>query len=182
MCNERYIGKEPSAGVIAVFESAERAEEALARLERAGFDLSRLSLIGKEEPSAGQPVGIAVAGAHAQVWGPRGTLWRRLADAPAAMALAWVPFIGYIVAIGPAACVLAGPHREGKVVPPASALARMLTLAGISLAQVAAYETAVRGGQILLLVHGTVAYAARARHLLEAAVSLSGCGVRADQS
>lgn len=163
-----------AAGIVAVFESAERAQQALERLERAGFDLSRLSLIGKEEPSAGQPAGIAIAGAHARVWGPRGALWSRLADAPAAMALAWVPFIGYIVAIGPAACVLAGRHSEAKTVPPASALARMLTVAGMSPGQLATYEAAVRGGQILLLVHGTAAYGARARHLLETARSVSG--------
>jgi hypothetical protein len=163
-----------AAGIVAVFESAERAEEALARLERSGFDFSKLSLIGKEEPSAGHPVGIAVAGAQARVWGPRGALWRHLAETPAAMALAWVPFIGYVVSVGPAAAVLVGGQWEARGAPPASALSRMLNLAGISPGQVATYEAAVRSGQILLLVHGTAAYAARARHLLETAASISG--------
>jgi hypothetical protein len=162
------------AGLVAVFESAERAEEAIGRLERAGFDLSRLSAIGKEEPSAAQAVGMAVAGAHARVWGPRGRLWASLAETPAAMALAWVPFIGYVVAVGPAASVLAGGQWQAKAAPPASALARMLTLAGMSPGQVLTYEAAVRGGEILLLMHGSAANAARARHVLETALSMNG--------
>lgn len=163
-----------SAGLVAVFESAERAEEAVGRLKRAGFDLSRLSIVGKEEPSAVQPLGIAVAGAHARVWGPRGKLWASLAETPAAMALAWVPFIGYVVAVGPAASVLVGGQWQAKAAPPASALARMLTLAGMSPGQVLTYETAVRRGQILLLMHGTAAHTARARHVLETALSING--------
>lgn len=160
------------AGMIAVFESAVRAEEAIGRLERAGFDLAKLSLIGKEEPSAACSMGIAVAGSHARVWGPRAALWARLADAPAATALAWVPHVGYLVAVGPIACVLVGGDWKARA--PASALERMLTLAGLSPGEVLTYEAAVRGGQILLLMHGTAAYAARARHALEGAVSISG--------
>lgn len=162
------------AGLVAVFESAASAEDAVARLERSGFDLSRLSLIGKEEPSAAHPVGIAVAGAHARIWGPRSKLWNALADSPAAMALAWVPFIGYVAAVGPVAFGLMGADWQMRAHPPASALARMLTIAGLSPGELATYEAAVRGGQILLLMHGTAAHAARARHVLANALSIHG--------
>lgn len=161
------------AAMVAVFESPERAQEAIQRLERAGFDLTRLSLIGKEEPSATHPVGIAIAGTHARVWGPRGSLWNSLAEAPAATAFAWVPFIGYIVAVGPVACVLVGSHWAAKSEAAPSALARMLTMAGMSPGQVLTYEAAVRGGQILLLMHGAAAHAARARQFLQSAASLT---------
>lgn len=161
------------SAMVAVFESAERAEEALTRLEKAGFDLSKLSLIGREEPAAAHPVGMAAAGAHVRVWGQRGPLWNGLAEAAAAIALAWVPLVGFVVAVGPAAYALAGARRQSQPGPQASALERMLTLAGMSPGQVATYEAAVRGGQILLLVHGNAAFAARARHLLGSALSLS---------
>jgi len=174
-----YARKEPGlaspwgAGVIRVFESAERVQEAIDKLERGGFDTSKLSVIGKEEPSAARQMGIAVAGAQARMWGQRDALWNRQAKAQAAMALAWVPFIGYVVAVGPLARVLVGGHWQAQADSRISVLARMLTLAGVSPAEVRTYEAAVRGGQILLLVHGGSADAAKARHLLNGPASLS---------
>lgn len=158
------------AGMVGIFESAERAEKAIDKLEQAGFDLAKLSVIGKESPTALHQMGMAVAGKHARAWGERGTLWNRLTDAPAALALTWVPFIGYVVAIGPVASVLVGGHARAH----GSALVRMLTLAGMSPGEVSTYEAAVRGGQILLLVQTGAGDAARARHLLKDVTDLRG--------
>lgn len=163
-----------AAAMIRVFESADHAAAAIGNLERSGFDISKLSLIGKEEPSAAHQLGIAVAGAHATVWGQRAALWNRLAETPAAMALAWVPFIGYVVAVGPAACVLAGSQWHAQAGAQGSPLVRMLRLAGMSPGELRTYEAAVRGGQVLLLVHGTGAEVTRARRLLGSAMPLSG--------
>lgn len=68
--------------MISVFESADRAQEAIGKIERGGFDMSKLSIIGKEEPSAAHQLGFAVAGAHASAWGQHSALWNRLAEAP----------------------------------------------------------------------------------------------------
>lgn len=161
-----------AAAMVCVFESAERAEDAIDRLERGGFDAAKLSLIAKESPSALHQVGLAVAGAQARVWGEHAALWRRLSVA-AATALVWVPLIGYIVAVGPVALVLITcewtAHAQGG--SPASALGRMLVLAGMSPGEVRTFEAAVRGGQILLLLHAGAAEAARARQLLSKAAA-----------
>lgn len=161
------------AVMVRVFESADRAQEAIDKLVSGGFDTSRLSIIGKEDPSDAHQLGVAAAGVHAKAWGRRSALWNRLAEDPAAMALAWVPFIGHVVAVGPVACVLVGNQWEAQANPRTSVLARMLTLAGLSTGEVRTYEAAVRGGQILLLVHGAAKHAIRARRLLNGAVSLS---------
>ncbi|HEX4928316.1 MAG TPA: hypothetical protein VFV74_09970 [Burkholderiales bacterium] len=154
------------AGVVSVFESTAHATRAIERLERGGFDMSKVSVIGKEAPSAVHQMGIAVAGAQARVWGLHSVLWDRLAQAPAAMALTWVPRIGYVMAVGPAACVLLGSRWQAQA-PHASALERMLTLSGMSPGETRTYEDAVLGGQLLLLVHGGSVAAARARQLLK---------------
>ena len=157
------------AAMVSVFESADRAREAIGRLERGGFDTSKLSVIGKEEPSGANQLGIAVAGVHARAWGRHGALWNCLIQSPA-IALAWVPFIGHVIAVGPAALVLIGSNWEALANPRTSALQRMLTLVGMSIGAVQTYEAAVRGGQILLLVHGGARDAARARQLLNGTV------------
>lgn len=153
-----------------VFESAERAGDAIERLERGGFDTAKLSLIAREAPSTLHQVGLAVAGAQARVWGEHAPLWRRLSDA-AAMALVWVPFIGYIVAVGSLALVLIADEWRAQGGSPASALERMLTLAGMSPGEVRTYEAAVRGGQILLLLQARAAEAAHARQLVSKAAA-----------
>lgn len=142
--------------------------EAIDALERAAFDLARVSVIGKDEPAPGREVGVALAGAHAKLWGQRAAFWNRFAETPAALALAWVPFIGHVVAVGPAASVLVGAQWRGDGGSSRnSALAKVLTLAGMSPGEVRTYEAAVRGGQILLLVHGAARDLARVRQLLD---------------
>ena len=173
---EVRAGNPWSAGVVSVFESTEQAQAALAKLERGGFDLSKVSVIGKEEPSAVHQMGVAVAGAQSRVWGQHSALWARLAETPVATALAWVPFIGYVVAVGPVACVLVGSRHQGPGAPPTSALERMLALAGIPQAEMRSYESALRGGQLLMLVHGGATDAARARQLMKSAPALSEGG------
>lgn len=165
-----------SAGVVSVFESTGEAQAALEKLERGGFDLSKVSVIGKEEPSAVHQMGVAVAGAQARVWGQHSALWERLAETPVATALAWVPFIGYVVAVGPAACVLVGSRHPGPGAPQTSALEKMLALAGMSPGEMRTYESALRAGQVLLLVHGGATEAARARQLMKSTLSLNPGG------
>ena len=167
--NESSAAAPRVAGLVRVFESTAQAQAAIARLEQGGFDIAKASLIAREEPSALHQVGMAVAGARATVWGRHAALWRRLCENPAALALAWVPFIGYVMAVGPAALVLIGARWQSA--PQASPLARMLQFAGMSPGERRTYEAAVRGGQILLIVHGAGAEVARARQLLSAALA-----------
>jgi hypothetical protein len=120
-----------AAATIRVFDSAEKAAQAIGKLDEAGFDTSKLSIIGREEPSETHELGIALAGEQATLWGRRSGLWQGHGDSPGAVALAWVPFIGHVVAVGPAASTLVGAHRRG-LVRDNTALARMLSVAGTS--------------------------------------------------
>lgn len=159
------------AAILAVFESAVRAEGTVDELHRAGFNTSSLSVIGKDEFTAAHQLGFAAAGAQMRFWGRRGALWTRLCSDPPGVAIAWVPFVGHVVAVGPVACVLVGNRWEESFGPGATALSKMLTLAGMSAGEAQSYEAAVRGGQILLLMHGVVKDVARARGLLHSTVA-----------
>lgn len=127
------------ARVLAVFATAERAEEAVKDLRRAGFDATRLSVIGKGDDS----------------------FWTRLGAALTGVAVLSVPRIGHVVAVGP---IIAPP--TGKAAR--HTLTAMLMRAGISAGAARTYEAAVRGGQIVVLVHGAAKDVLRARGLLRA--------------
>jgi hypothetical protein len=159
---------------VGIFESPERAQAALARLRSSGFDTSKLSVIGKEEPSEAHQLGLAVVGEQRRAWGRRSELWNQVERSPAAMALAWVPFIGHIVAVGPVAAALAGRQFWAAVNARGTALERMLTLCGMSSGEVHGHEAAVRRGQILLLLHGGEKDTARARVLLHVRGAIVG--------
>lgn len=132
------------AHVLAVFESAERAEGAVNDLRRAGLDPGRLSVIGKDENSFARRLGAALAG----------------------LAVLSVPQLGNVLALGPIAA------------RPAANLAAMLMRVGISAGAARTYESAVRGGQIVVLVHGSAKDVLKARGLLRdyiCNVSAMGC-------
>jgi hypothetical protein len=139
------------ARVLAVFGSAERAEAAVNCLRGAGFEFGRLSVIGKDD-------GTFCAG--------RFPFWTRLGPALAGVAVVSVARVGPVVALGP---IVRRASTNDVRNPPSgrfSALAAMLMRAGISAGAARTYEAAVRGGQIVVLVHGTAKDALKARSLL----------------
>lgn len=137
-----------AAGVLAVFESAERAEEAVNHLQRAGFDLRRLSIIGRQERETG--------------------LCSRLGALLSRVAIVSAVFAGQVVALGP----LAGRSEPSSYGGQASPLTVMLTRAGISPGAARTYEAAVRGGQIVVLVHGGAKELLKARRVLSGGAAL----------
>lgn len=158
-----------SAAVLAVFESAERAERAAVELQRSSFGASRLSAIGKEDFTDASQLGFAAAGGQLRFWGRRSRLWQRLCGSPPAAALVWVPYVGNVVAVGPVAGALSGDAWQRARGDRSSVLTTLLRLAGLSAGEIRTYEAAIRGGQIVLLVHGPAKDVARARRLLESA-------------
>jgi hypothetical protein len=132
-----------SARVLAVFESAARAEGAVNDLRRGGFDATCLSVIGKDE-----------------------NMFSRLGAVLPGVAVVSIPRGGRVVALGP----ITG--RPGANQPQAawsvrcSALAAMLMRVGMSAGAARTYEAALRGGQIVVLVHGPAKDVLKARRLL----------------
>ena len=78
----------------------------------------------------------------------------------------WVTLVGHVVALGPMVAALASACRDEPRGAQPSALLAMLRMAGISTGTARSYEAAVRGGQVLVLVHGSARDVLRARALL----------------
>ncbi len=58
--------------VVAIFESHERAEDAIRELQKSGFDMKKLSIIGKDYHTEEHVVGYYTAGDRMQYWGSWG--------------------------------------------------------------------------------------------------------------
>ena len=64
--------------VVAVFESHERAENAIRELQKDGFDMKKLSLVGKDYHTEEHVVGYYTTGDRMLYWGKLGAFWGRL--------------------------------------------------------------------------------------------------------
>lgn len=61
--------------VIAVYDSHSTADEAVKELQKAGFDMKKLSVVGKDYHTEDQVVGYYNAGERMKHWGKFGAFW-----------------------------------------------------------------------------------------------------------
>ena len=80
--------------VIAVYETHSGAENAVKELQRSGFDMKKLSVVGKDFHTDEQVVGYYNAGDRMKYWGKMGAFWGGLWGMLFGAAFFWVPGVG----------------------------------------------------------------------------------------
>jgi uncharacterized membrane protein len=161
--------------IVSHFPSHTEAEKVVLELQKEGFDLEKLSIIGKDYQTTEQVRGFltwkdtakagAVGGGY---WGSFvGGLFGILAGA----GVLFIPGIAPIVIAGPIAGVLAG-WLEGAIVGGAGAaaiggLAGALGGLGIPKNEILKYETQIQAGEFLILVTGNSDDVNQAEQLLD---------------
>ena len=153
---------------IAIYDRHGLAEEAVKRLQHAGFDMKRISIVAKDYETEEHVVGYLNAGDRAKIYGKFGAVWGALVGVLFGSALLFVPVVGHIVVLGPLAATLVEGVAGAAVVGGTSALVGALSSLGIPWNSVLRYETALKANRFLLVVHGTADEIERARELLKA--------------
>ncbi len=153
---------------IAIYDRHGLAEEAVKRLQHAGFDMKRISIVAKDYETEEHVVGYLNAGDRAKIFGKFGAVWGALVGVLFGSALLFVPVVGHIVVLGPLAATLVEGVAGAAVVGGTSALVGALSSLGIPRNSVLRYETALKANRFLLVVHGTADEIEHARGLLKA--------------
>lgn len=153
--------------VIAVFDSHDRAEEAVRTLERAGFDMRRLSIVGKGFHEEEHPVGFYTTGERAKSWGAAGAFWGGVWGLLFGAAFFWIPGVGPLAVAGPFVNSLVGALGGAALVGGLSALGAALFNLGLSEEKVIRYETQLKADRYLLIAHGTGDEVVRAHGIIE---------------
>jgi hypothetical protein len=153
--------------VVAIFESHERAEEAIRELQNSGFDMKKLSIIGKDYHTEENVVGYYTSGDRMKYWGKLGAFWGGFWGMLFGSAFFWLPGIGPVLVGGPLAVWIIGALESAAVMGGLSALGAAMYGIGIPKNSVLQYETEVKNGKLLLVVHGTSAEVDRAKNLLD---------------
>jgi hypothetical protein len=153
--------------IIAIFDSHEKAEEIVKDLQRSGFDMRKLSIVGKGYHSEEQPVGFYTTGERVKFWGGTGALWGGLWGMLVGAAFFWVPGIGPLAVAGPLVSIIVGALEGAVVVGGLSAVGAALYSLGVPRESVIRYEMALKADKFLVIAHGEPAEIERARTIME---------------
>jgi hypothetical protein len=152
--------------VVAVYTTHTEADQAVKELQRGGFDMHKLSIIGKGYHTDEQAVGYYNTGDRMKYWGKVGAFWGGFWGLLFGSAFFLIPGLGPILAAGPVvAWIVAGV--EGAVeVGALGALGAGLYSIGIPKDGIVKYEAAVKADQFLLIANGTAAEVAKAKDIV----------------
>jgi len=137
-----------------IFNTHVEAEEAIRSLSRSGFDMQKLSLIGKGYHSEEHPVGFYTTGDKIKAWGKSGAFWGGIWGLLIAPAVFLIPGLGLLAMAGPIVPTLVGGLEGAVLVGGFSALGAALTQIGVSENQVIKYESALKVDKYVLVIHG----------------------------
>jgi len=154
-----------------IYNTHVEAEEAIQSLSRAGFDVTKLSLIGKGYHSEEHPLGFYSTGDRIKAWGGMGAFWGGVWGMLMAPAVFFLPGLGVVAMAGPVVVALVGGLEGAVVVGGLSALGAAFSQMGATKEHAIKYETALKVDKFVLMVHGTDAEVDQAHAVLSKADS-----------
>jgi hypothetical protein len=155
-----------TAGV-AILNTHIEAENAVKELQRSGFDLKKLSIVGKDYHTEENVVGYYNTGDRMKYWGKLGAFWGGLWGILFGSAFFFIPGIGPLIVAGPIVAAIVGGLEGAVVVGGLSALGAGLYSIGIPTDSILKYETALKSDKFVLVVHGSADEVAHAKDILK---------------
>ena len=153
--------------VVAIYQTHSQAEEAVKELQKSGFDMKKMSIVGKDYHTDEYVVGYYNTGDRMKYWGKMGAFWGGIWGMLFGAAFFVIPGIGPLLVAGPLVAWIIGALEGAVVVGGLSALGAGLYSIGIPKDSVVTYETALKSDRFLLLAHGTADEVAKARDILQ---------------
>ena len=152
--------------VVVMFDEHSQAEEGVRELQQAGFDMKTLSIVGKGYHTEENVVGYYTAGDRMKYWGTNGAFWGGIWGLLFGSAIFMIPGIGPLVAAGPIVTWIVGALEGAAVGGGVSAIGAGLYSIGIPKKSILQYETSLKAGKFMLVVHGTPDEVTRAKAIL----------------
>jgi len=153
--------------IVAVFNTHIDAEEAIKKLQQAGFDMKNLSIIARDYQAEENVVGYYNTGDRVKYWGKLGAFWGGFWGLLFGSAFFIIPGIGPIVVGGPLVMWIVGALEGAAVLGGLSAVGAALYSIGIPEDSVIEYERALKADKFLIVVHGTPEVLSLARDILQ---------------
>jgi hypothetical protein len=87
--------------IVAIYPSHTVAEAAIKELQQSGFDMKKLSIVGRDYHTDEHVVGYYNTGDRMKVWGKTGAFWGGLWGFLFGSAFFWIPGLGPLLVAGP---------------------------------------------------------------------------------
>jgi hypothetical protein len=152
--------------IVAIYKSHVEAETAVKELQQSGFDMKKLSIVGRGYHTEEQVVGYYNAGDRMKHWGKLGAFWGGFWGLLFGSGVFLVPGIGPLLVAGPLVSWIVGALEGAVLVGGLSALGAGLYSSGIPKDSILKYETALKAGKYVVIAHGTEADATQAKEIL----------------
>ena len=156
-----------NSAVVGIYDSHTQAEAIIKELQRSGFDMKKLSIVGKDYHSEEHVIGYYNVGDRMKVWGKLGAFWGGFWGLLFGSALFIIPGIGPLVVFGPLVGWIVGALEGAAVLGGLSALGAGLYSIGIPKDSIMQYEAALKSDKFLVIAHGTADEVAKAKSILE---------------
>lgn len=154
------------ATVVAIYNSHTDAEQAVGKLSAASFDITKVSIVGKDYHSEEKVVGYYTTGDRMKSWGGLGAFWGGIWGLLFGAGFFLIPGIGPVVVAGPFLAALVGALESAVVAGGLSAVAAGLVGLGIPKQSAIKYEAEVKADKFVLVAHGTPEELKRAQAIL----------------
>ena len=153
--------------VVGIYKTHTEAEAAVKELQKSGFDMKKLSVVGKDYHTEENVVGFYNAGDRMKFWGKLGAFWGGLWAILFGSAFFVIPGLGQLVVLGPLVMIIVGALEGALVTGGLTALGAGLYSIGIPKDSIIKYETALKSDKFLVIAHGSAGDVARAKSILE---------------
>jgi uncharacterized membrane protein len=152
--------------MVAMYNSHEEAEQAVKSLQKSGYNMKNLSIVGKDYHTDENVVGYYNMGDRMMQWGGNGAFWGSLWGLMVGSAFFMIPGIGPVLIAGSFVSAMVGALEGAVVVGSMGALGATLFSVGIPEDSIVEYETEIKAGKFMLLTNGTTEEMAKARDVL----------------
>jgi hypothetical protein len=158
---------------VAIYRSPAQAEDAIRELQRSGFNLRKLSIVGRDDPTETQVVGYYTTGDRIKYWGTLGAFWGGLWGFLFGSAFFWVPELGPLLVAGPLVTWIVAALQGAAITGGLSVLGAALYSIGVPRHSVLDYETAVKEGKLVVVAHGTPDEVAWAHRIIKTTAAMA---------
>ncbi len=152
---------------VAVYATHATAEAAVKELQKSGFDMKTLSIIGRDYQTDEHVIGYYNIGDRVKAWGKSGAFWGGIWGLFLGSAFFWVPGIGPLLVAGPFISSIIGALEGAVLVGGMSAIGGALASVGVPKDSIVTYETALKTGKYVLIVHGTAEETLKAKEIIQ---------------
>jgi hypothetical protein len=141
--------------IVAIYPSHTAAEAAVKELQQSGFDMKKLSIVGRDYHTDEHVVGYYNVGDRMKKWGGLGAFWGWIWGCFFGSAFFLIPGFGPLLVAGPLVGWIIGALESAVVVGGLSALGAGLMSMGIPKDSILKYETALKTDKFVLVAHGS---------------------------